>query len=99
MIDINRVRSCYIKLYQALVCYTWNINTVQTLSELEVHIFTSFPDVSRLKSTLRQLKMCILRVYNSDDDVRKAFDALEGTLDNSDEIFVNLSQVQEVIVR
>lgn len=99
MIDISKVRSCYTKFYQTLVCYTWNINTIQTLSELEVYIFTSFPDVDKMRSKLRQLKMCIMRAYNSDEDVKKSFDALESTLDNDDEVFVNLGKVQEVIVR
>lgn len=98
MIDISKVRTCYTKLYKALVCYTWNINTIQTLAELEVLIFTSFPDVRKLKCVLQQLKMCILRAYNSDDEVHEQFDALQDALD-SDEVFVNLGQIQEVISR
>lgn len=97
MVDSLQLQSKYTKLYRTLIRYTWNFNTIQTLADFEVEVYTTFPDMQKLKSKLNQLKMCILPVYFNDEDIQSAYDDLEDTLNSSDETYVKLNRVQEVI--
>lgn len=97
MTDINEIRSKYNYLYETLRNYTWDFSTIQVLADLEVATYTAFPDIDFLKRTSSRLGMCIREIYMYDDDVKEAYDDFESTLNNSDEVYMKLDRVREVI--
>lgn len=97
MVEINELRNNYNDLYRAMLKYSWDFTTINVLADLEVSVYTTFPDVAELERHLSRLWMCISRVALDDEDMKEAYDTFKETLDNDDEIYVKLARVQEVI--
>lgn len=99
MVEINELRAQYVNLYRCMLNYSWDFYTINLLADLEVELYTSFPDISKLNHILSMLRMGISKAYISDKDLQRSFDKIQDTLNSADEVFVKLDKVQEVMQR
>lgn len=97
MINSNILQNIYVDLYANLRKYLWDFDTVKTIAKLEVAVYDRFPDKGAIETLFNDLVRDINAASLDDEDTKKLIDAFRSTLNESDEIYANLPQVQEVI--
>ena len=99
MISSKDIQNKYVNLYRQLRYYIWDIDFVEDLAELEVAIYDSFPESANMKKLIKKLKHPITEVIKDNDDteLEEAFNSLEEAINNSDNLYLELYQVQEVL--
>ena len=93
----NDLQNGYIDLYKQLREYIWDFSTVELLSELEISIFTAFPERDKIKSTLQSLKYQIKDQFEDNEDLKKAYESLDKLVESDDAFYGRLGKVNEVI--
>lgn len=93
----NDLQNGYIDLYKQLREYIWDFNTVEILAELEISIFTAFPERDKVKSTLQSLKYQIKDQFEDNEDLKKAYESLEKLVESEDTFYGKIGKVNEVI--
>lgn len=89
-------------MYVALRKYIWNFDVVTTLAEIEVIMFTVFPDLSELKDKLelleRQIGPAILK-SEEDTDIADTISAIKDKISsvNSDDMYYFVNSFKEVV--
>lgn len=101
MIAAAMIQQAYIDLYRQIRNYIWDYDTVVKLAELEVASYMAFPDIDKVRYALDQLKIELNSsdVYAEDEDLQKAVDDFNDTLDGADQVFYGLEVPQEVQYR
>lgn len=89
-------------MYVALRKYIWNFDVVTTLAEIEVIMFTVFPDLSELKDKLdlleRQIGPDILK-SEEDADIADTISAIKDKISSvkSDDMYYFVNSFKEVV--
>lgn len=89
-------------MYVALRKYIWNFDVVTTLAEIEVIMFTVFPDLSELKDKLdlleRQIGPAVLK-SEEDTDIADTISAIKDKIDSvkSDDMYYFVNSFKEVV--
>ena len=89
-------------MYVALRKYIWNFDVVTTLAEIEVIMFTVFPDLSELKDKLdlleRQIGPDILK-SEEDTDIEDTISAIKDKISSvkSDDMYYFVNSFKEVV--
>lgn len=89
-------------MYVALRKYIWNFDVVTTLAEIEVIMFTVFPDLSELKDKLdlleRQIGPDILK-SEEDTDIADTISAIKDKISSvkSDDMYYFVNSFKEVV--
>lgn len=89
-------------MYVALRKYIWNFDVVTTLAEIEVIMFTVFPDLSELKDKLdlleRQIGPAILQ-SEEDSDIADTISAIKDKISSvkSDDMYYFVNSFKEVV--
>lgn len=89
-------------MYVALRKYIWNFDVVTTLAEIEVIMFTVFPDLSELKDKLdlleRQIGPAILK-SEEDTDIADTISAIKDKISSvkSDDMYYFVNSFKEVV--
>lgn len=89
-------------MYVALRKYIWNFDVVTTLAEIEVIMFTVFPDLSELKDKLdlleRQISPAILQ-SEEDTDIADSISAIKDKISSvkSDDMYYFVNSFKEVV--
>ena len=101
MIAAAMIQQAYIDLYKQIRNYIWDYDTVVKLAELEVAAYMAFPNIDKVRYALDQLKIELNSsyVYAEDEDLQKAVDDFNDTLDGADQVFYGLEVPQEVQYR
>ena len=85
MIASTEIQNKYIKLYKVLREYLWDVDTLEDLSDVEVEIFTTFIDKSKLDRAMYKLKKDIQPTLSDDEDMEKACIELEEAIAKLDD--------------
>lgn len=97
----NLLRNDYIELYKQLRKFVWSIDVIQLIADLEIGVFTAFPDIEKVKRTFQRLKQSTYYIDISDEsemeEYRSAFDTFENTLKDYADTYLNLDKVNEVV--
>lgn len=97
MVSCRELQNAYLNMYKELRNYIWGFNIVENLAELEINVYSAFPDVSKLKVQFNNLYLGIKSVLSEDEELRKSVEAFQESLNNiDDDFFFKLSKVQEV---
>ena len=104
MITSSDIQVKYEKLYEFLMGFLWEFQTVQALANLEIAIFRRFPDKEEMLKCLKQLNRSISYTYNdlAEEDkaeFKDAYEALETAINDFDgeTAGCELYSVEEVI--
>lgn len=102
VITSSDIQVKYEQLYEFLMDFLWEFNTVQALANLEIAIFKRFPDRDEMLKCLRNLKSNISYTYNelaADDldEFKTTFEDLEDAIENYEEPGYELYGVEELI--
>lgn len=100
-ISSTMLQKAYVDLYKELRNYIWDFRVVDTLTDLEVETFQTFPNVSQLRRYLLLLKQQVsgTDAMNDNESMNKAFDKFEELLAGDDlTVYSSLETFREVIV-
>ena len=96
MISGNDLQRAYIDLYKEMRRYLWSYEAMRTLAMLEVSIYDRFPDIQHVRSYTIILRSIASNITEDDPDVMSKFDNLFKVIDDSENMYSLLPQVQEV---
>lgn len=100
VITSKDLQNAYINLYKELRRYVWVYPAVKALVDLEVSIFSRFPDISTIKHNLNTMYDFAKNIGKDDEDLMDAFydvfTLLEDT--NNDDVYADIFKVEEVLV-
>ena len=99
MILSSTLQVAYNKFYVAMREYVWPFDIIQELADLEISIYQRFPDLDSVRSNFKHLKDSIMRsdVYKDDENLQRAINSLEDSIDESDEVYYDISVYKEVV--
>lgn len=97
----KRLQSDYNDFYIQFRKYVWEFDAVEALADLETEIYTTFPDISKIKSKCKTLEQIISRtgLFDEDADLQTAFDILKNSIEETDDIYVGIKTFKEVVVK
>ena len=87
-------------MYKNLRNYIWGFKTVETLADLEIEIYTTFPNLDKLKNSFNALYIDIKPVLADveDENLNESVDKFRTLLFSLDDTFYSkINQVREVI--
>lgn len=85
MISSQDYRNKYEPFYNEMRYYLWPYDVLEILGNLEVEIYTDFPDKDRLLQLFNKLRAQIRETMDEDDELRKAFVNLEKVITSEEE--------------
>lgn len=91
----SALQNAYVDLYTNLRNYLWGFDTVTTIAKLEVAVYDRFPIKSNIETLFNDLLRDITAI--DDEDLKKSIDEFRCVLDEADEVYSKLPEVQEVI--
>lgn len=91
------LQSKYVDLYVELRRYILDFKTVESLAELEVSVYKTFPDLDEVSRNFNKLKLNLGSTYKDDEELSKALDKFEEILNSGEIKHANLNKVTEVI--
>lgn len=98
MICSSELQNAYIKLYDALRQYIWDIQEVRLIADLEVSIYDTFPDLDKIYLNLSKLDRQTKDAQDEDDNLKSCFQDLYDILNSEDsELYAKIPMVTEVI--
>ena len=98
MTSIADIQNQYVNLYEQLRNYIWDFDTVAAIANLEIDVYESFPDMKQVTVDFLKLRNCINQFEYEDEDLDNAIASFEDVISESDEVYVKLNQVKEVLV-
>ena len=81
MLTSNEIQNEYIHLYTQLRKYIWSMDTIMVLAAVEIEVFSTFPNLDKLKHDYSSLTAMIRNECGKDPDLKKAVDAFQEVLD------------------
>lgn len=85
-------------MYKYLRNYIWGFDTVERLADLEVEVYNSFPDISKIQSVFNQLYIDIRSVLDEDEELAQAVNEFKDLIMSIEgEFYLKLDKVQEAI--
>lgn len=97
MVCLAEIENQYIKLYKVLRNYIWDYSVVELIAGLEVACCQAFPQIAEVRRLLDALKQAIRDVTAQDEELQVAFEQFEQLLNSSDDVYMKLSSVREVV--
>lgn len=90
----------YVKLYDALRQFIWDMEIVKQIATLEVDIYDTFPDLDKIYSDLYNLDKQTKDAQNEDENLKICFQDLYDILSEDNiELYAKIPMVMEVIQR
>lgn len=84
MISARQLQSSYNKLYECLRNYIWPYDIVNTIAELEISVYNTFPSTSEILIHFTRLKNFCKMYLNDDKELTKALSSFDNTLKQAD---------------
>lgn len=85
-------------MYSQIRNYIWGFNTVEKLANLEIAVYSSFPDISTIQSYFNSLYSDMRDIMSEDEELAEAVNKFKNTLDSLEgDFYVKLNKVQEVV--
>ena len=98
MISSQDFRNKYEVFYDAMRLYLWPYDILELLGNVEIEIYTDFPDMEKLRNYFSKLKTNIKEVLAEDEDLAKACKALEDLINeehDENSYYYTISRVAE----
>lgn len=84
MLSSIDLQNDYNALYTELRNYLLSLDTVDALANLEIEVYTSFPDKDKLVKCSNKIRSDIREIINEDEELKKAFDKLVADIEKFD---------------
>ena len=97
MISSSILQNAYVDMYRQIRNYTWGFRTVENLAELEIAVYTSFPDISEVRTRFNALYLELQDRFEDDEELKSAVNAFKDLIDKDDTFYAKLNSVREVI--
>jgi hypothetical protein len=100
MIAAAILQSAYNNLYKELRKYIWDYETVVKLADLEVAAYMAFPNIDDIRRAYERLKSDVQSsdIYSDDEELKRALDKFEDSLEGADQIYYEVFAPEEVEV-
>lgn len=94
------LQTAYNKLYAQFRNYVWEFDIIESLVDLEVEVYQTFPDIDSIKSKYKKLKQEVsyTGAFQYYDELKEVFDAFEESVDDADGLYANIKSFKEVVV-
>ena len=96
LISNNQIQNAYNDLYSLLRQYIWGYEVVEAIADLEVACYQTCPDLPNIRQLLKKLKTLAI-LDEKDEDLDACFSEFEDLLNESDEYYVKLVNVGEIL--
>lgn len=96
MTDIKELQNGYESLYECMMQYVWDYNTVSHLVDLQLSIFKAFPDVLEIKSNFSKLFRDITPEFEQDKDLEEAANSFQSLIDETEDTFTDIMILEEI---
>ena len=97
MISSAEIQSAYVNLYRNIRNYIWDFKTVECLAELEIAVYTSFPDITDVRNKFNQLYIDIRSQFEEDEEFKKAAEEFKELIEKDETFYSKIDSVKEVI--
>ena len=99
MISSVELQNKYIKLYECLRNYIWGLDTIADIANLEVAVYSSFPDTADITQSFNRLYIDMKDLFEDDEDLKAAANDFKQTIADikPEDFYARVDQVQEVI--
>lgn len=97
MISANELQNSYVQLYKQVREYIWPLSTVEHLADLEVSIYSRFPDMEDIRKQFKLLKSCMIDEIREDEELKSALDNFNKLIEDANTFYSSLNQVREVV--
>ena len=89
----------YIKLYTQLRKYIWDYSIVVQIADLEVAVYTAFPELNVVARCFDALRASVSRtdVYREDEELKEAFEEFDEAVETVDNLYLPITTFEEVI--
>lgn len=85
-------------MYTQLRNYIWGFNAVERLANLEIEVYNSFPDISKIQSNFNALYIDVKDVFEEDEELAEAVNSFKELIESvEDDFYLKLDKVQEEI--
>lgn len=91
------IQNAYVDLYKQIRKYIWAFSTVEVLAELEVAIYSSFPDIQEIRNKFNQLYQDIREQCMEDEDLNKSVEDLRELIESDGIFYAKIEKVREVV--
>ena len=97
MITSAQLQNAYIRMYKHMRDYIWPFYTIQLLADLEVAIFSAFPDMETVRRLVNSLYTEIRPILQEDEEFNRKFTELKDLCTNNSIEYDEIYQVKEVL--
>lgn len=98
MISARILQNSYQNMYEEVRRYVWDIDTVEVLAELEISIFSAFPNMAKVKKFAHKFESLAHEAMKKDKELSKAVTKLIELVDSESITYHNIYQVREVLI-
>lgn len=85
-------------MYTYLRNYIWGFDTVERLANLEIAVYSSFPDIDEIKSIFNTLYVDVKDVLDEDEELAEAVNSFKELIESIEgDFYLKLDKVQEAI--
>lgn len=97
MTSYAELHKAYNDLYVEVRKYFWGFPAVEALANLEIATYKACPDVDEVRRRFNQFCVYLNEIRQEDEDLDDAVTAFQELLDDTDETFMKLNKVNEVV--
>ena len=97
MVSSQDIQNAYQNMYVCLRKYTWPVDVVEMIAELEVAVFNAFTDIKDVRVKFQDLQKAIKEVYLDDEEFKKSVQEFRELIDKNEDHFLRLYQVKEAL--
>ena len=88
------LQNLYVKMYSQLRNYIWGLDTVEKIAEIEMQIYSAFPDCARLQKLFASLYDDVHPMFEEDEELEEAMNAMKNEIQDLEEgFFFNIDRV------
>ena len=97
MISSSDFQLGYNEIYKQMRKYIWDFETIENLVDFELSVYKAIPSIEDVRKSFEVLRRDTRYVEVDDDELKSAFDEFSKLIEDDQEIYKKLYQVDEVI--
>ena len=98
MLNSYDIQEKYIALYRNLRNYAWEADVVEIIADMEIAIYTAFPDIQFIKQCIYDLTREIADVLAEDEELKSSLEELTELIYSEDVKYMPISVVKEAML-
>lgn len=96
MVSYADIQNAYNKVYAELRKYIWDFSTVSAIADLEIAVYKTCQDLRTIRILYSRLRSMINDAVREDEELGRRLKFFEDLI-ATDQVYVKLNQVEEVI--